>query len=518
MTHTIVRPSTVLRPLVITIALMATCSSAAWAQSQLPKLRLTRVASGFARPDALKVVPGDDSRFFVVEQGSAADPGRIRILRNGSIVATPFLTIDASTPGGFGASGNEQGLLGLAFHPQYATNHYFFVDYTDANGDTVVARYQTSAANPDVADPASRKPILRIDKDFRNHNGGNVMFGPDGYLYLGTGDGGSANDACNRAETLDPTQLVFGDQSNGTGLVNCDPDATFTGVGANPNSLVLEGKLLRIDIDHTTPAGTPGYCGWDTTTEIPYTVPADNLFSLPSVSNSCREIWSYGLRNPWRYSFDTANGNLWVGDVGQNMYEEIDAVPAGQGRRYFGWDSCEGLEPHEPQGSDTCPANLTVPAGVQVVVPQTEYLHVLESTYEPVANQAPSTRCSIAGGYVYRGPIAELQGVYLYGDYCSGEIFCAATSGAAFVGAPAQCPSTTGLLEMPNNGTAATGLTSFGTDNAGNVYVIDRGGDIFLIDTPVAVPTLTTKTRALLLALLAVLGTVAIGLRRRATA
>ncbi len=518
MRRTIRHYRTVVRHVATAVALFAGACSFTWAQSQLPPLRLTRIATGFARPDALKVVPGDDSRFFVVEQGSATTPGRIRILRNGSVASTPFLTIDASTPGGFGASGNEQGLLGLAFHPQYASNRYFFVDYTDANGDTVVARYQTSATDPDVADPSSRKPILRIDKDFRNHNGGNVVFGPDGYLYLGTGDGGSANDACNRAETLNPTQLVFGDQSNGTSTVNCDPDANFTGLGANPNSLVLEGKLLRIDVDRTTPAGTPGYCGWDGSTEIPYAAPADNLFSLPSVPNSCREIWDYGLRNPWRYSFDSATGNLWVGDVGQNMYEEISAVPAGQGRRYFGWDSCEGLEPHETQGGDTCPSNLTVPAGVQVVAPQTEYLHVVESAYEPVPNQVPATRCSIAGGYVYRGPIAELRGVYLYGDYCSGEIFCAPTSGAAFVGAPAQCPSTTGLLEIPNNGTAATGLTSFGTDNAGNIYVLDRSGDIFLIDTPIAIPAFGGRGREALWVALAMLGMIAAWRRRTRTA
>jgi len=253
------------------------------------------VVAGLASPLYLTAPPGDP-RLFVVEQ-----PGRVRIVANGSLLATPFLDITDSV-----LAGGERGLLSIAFHPQYATNGYFFVDYTDLAGDTRVKRYRVSA-DANEADKGSGKLILFVDQPYSNHNGGLVLFGTDGKLYIGLGDGGSGG----------------------------DPH------GNGQSRAVLLGKLLRIDVD----AGDP------------YAIPADNPFV--GVSGMRGEIWAYGLRNPWRFAFDRDAGTLYVADVGQNQREEVNALPAATGGVNYGWNVMEGDQCY---GASTCnTSGLTVP-------------------------------------------------------------------------------------------------------------------------------------------------------------
>lgn len=340
----------------------------------------TLVAQGFNQP-LLVTNAGDGSgRLFVIGQ-----PGLIYVLENGQTLATPFLDIRSKV----GSQGNEQGLLGLAFHPDYAQNGSFYVDYTDRTGDTVVARYQVSA-DPNVADAESEQVLLQVHQPYANHNGGNLVFGPDGTLYIGFGDGGSAGDPNGNGQSLN-TYL---------------------------------GKLLRIDVD-----------GGD-----PYGIPADNPFA----GSDHGEIWAYGLRNPWRFAFDALTGDLYIGDVGQNQWEEVDYLPAGSpGGANFGWNLVEGNHDYAGQA----------PTGANYVGPVAEYDH--------------SGRCSITGGVVYRGAaLPAWQGVYLYGDFCSGEIY--------------------GLLNQGNGAwqnerlyDTSFQITSFGVDEQGEVYVVDRTGGIY---------------------------------------
>ena len=251
-------------------------------------LELQLVASGLSSPLYL-TTPAGDPRLFIVEQ-----EGRIRIVKNGQLPATPFLDITGSV-----GAGGERGLLSVAFHPSYATNGYFYVDYTDNNGDTRIERY-TVGPNPDIADVASAKLILFIAQPYSNHNGGLVTFGPDGMLYIGMGDGGSGGDPQNRAQ--------------------------------NPDSLL--GKLLRIDVDHGDP----------------YAIPAGNPFAT---SGGAPEIWALGLRNPWRFAFDRAAGLLYTADVGQDLWEEVSVAPAGQGGLNYGWRMMEGTHCYNPNPCST---------------------------------------------------------------------------------------------------------------------------------------------------------------------
>ena len=264
----------------------------------VPALGLQEVASGLQRPVHLASAPGDP-RLFIVEQ-----PGRIRIVQNGALVEEPFLDITAKVED----VANEQGLLSVAFHPDYASNGYLYVNYTDLEGDTRVERYTVSGADANRADPASAKLIIGYDQPFQNHNGGHVLFGPDGMLYIPTGDGGSGGDP--------------------------------QGHGQNRNSLL--GKILRIDVD-----------GGD-----PYAVPADNPFV--GQAGTRPEIWALGLRNPWRIAFDAEDDLLYVADVGQNRWEEISVVSADQGGVNFGWNRLEGSHCF-PADSTCSPAGLELP-------------------------------------------------------------------------------------------------------------------------------------------------------------
>ncbi|HEU5261791.1 MAG TPA: PQQ-dependent sugar dehydrogenase [Gemmatimonadales bacterium] len=347
-------------------------------------LELQLVASGLSDPLHL-TAPAGDARLFIVEQ-----EGRIRIVRNGLLLATPFLDLTALV-----GAGGERGLLGLAFHPNYAANGYFYVNYTENNGDTRIERY-TVSADPDVADVNSAKLILFVPQPYANHNGGLVLFGPDGKLYIGMGDGGSGGDPENRAQNADS----------------------------------LLGKLLRIDVD----AGDP------------YAVPPDNPYATGG-GGGRGEIWAIGLRNPWRFAFDRGAGLLYIADVGQNAWEEVNVAPARQGGLNYGWRMMEGAHCYNPNPCST--------AGL--VLPALEYGH--------------GSGCSITGGFVYRGSRwPSLVGHYFYSDYCAGWI----RSFTYASGAVAQRTSWNLNVSLGN-------VLSLGEDAAGELYVLTGGGRVYRI-------------------------------------
>lgn len=327
---------------------------------------------------------GDGSgRLFLVQR-----QGYVYELRNGEIDPTPFLDIHTLVETDF----NEQGLLSIAFSPDFAQSRELYVNYTSKSGrgDTIVARYRVG--DDGRADPASAQTILQIDQPAANHNGGLLLFGPDGYLYIGTGDGGAAGDPWNNAERLD----------------------------------TLLGKLLRIDV-----------VGQET-----YAIPRGNPFDPADGQKA--EIWAYGLRNPWRFSFDRLTGDLYIADVGQNTWEEVNFTPAGsRGGLHYGWDTMEGAHCFEPpEGCDTSGK----------VLPVAEYDHGLG--------------CSITGGYVYRGTrYPSLYGTYFFGDYCSGRIW-----------GLRQHEGQWQLAELLDTNVL---ISSFAEDEEGELYVLDLRSDVY---------------------------------------
>jgi glucose/arabinose dehydrogenase len=339
------------------------------------------VGGDFQRP--LAVTHAGDARLFVVEQA-----GLIWILEDGERQEEPFLDLREQV----NDRSNEQGLLGLAFHPEYSDNGFFFINYTGAQGETRISRFSRSA-DPNLADPASERILLTIDQPYGNHNGGVLVFGPDGYLYIGTGDGGSGGDPLGNGQRLD----------------------------------TLLGKILRIDVD----------------TNETYTIPSDNPFTQGGGSP---EIWAYGLRNPWRMAFDPATGDLFLGDVGQNQWEEINLIRStSSGGENFGWNLREGAHPYA--GGD---------------VP----------TIDPIADYDHSLGCSVTGGEVVRDPrLPAWAGVYLYADYCSGRVWGLLEAGEGWV---SQLLYETNLT-----------ISSFGVDAEGRIYLTDHGGDIYRLE-PVA--------------------------------
>ncbi len=346
-------------------------------------IQLVEVASGFDQPVYL-TAPPNDGRLFIVELA-----GRIRIVENGQLVGTPFLDIT-----GIVRSGGERGLLSMAFAPDYASSGHFYVSYTDNAGNTRIARYAVSA-DPNVADAGSAKTILSVGQPFSNHNGGLVMFGPDGMLYVGLGDGGSGGDPQNHG------------QNRGT----------------------LLGALLRIDVE----AGDP------------YGIPADNPFV--SDPNARDEIWAFGLRNPWRFSFDFTDDVLYVADVGQNAFEEVSAVSASTPGLNYGWRLMEGNHCFNPSNCD--PGGLTLPV--------VEYGHGPE--------------CSVTGGFVYRGQeIPAIQGHYFYSDFCAGWL-----RSFKLVNGVATEQQEWDVGSVGN-------VTSFGEDAAGELYVVVSSGRVFRIE------------------------------------
>lgn len=362
---------------------LAPILSPAWAaDAGFPAgITLTPVVKGLRQPTAIVSAKDGSKRLFVLEQ-----KGKIRIVKNGKLLPAPFLDI-----GSLVKSGGEQGLLGLAFSPDFATTKTFFVDYTNRTGigNTVVASFK-AGKDVDTADPSSRREMLTIKQPYANHNGGQLAFGPDRLLYIGTGDGGSGGDPHGNGQRLD----------------------------------TLLGKILRIDVASGT---------------APYRLPKNPFGS---------EVWAYGLRNPWRFSFDRGTGDLYIADVGQDEVEEIDFQPAGSGAgANYGWNIMEG---------DRCfrkpkckKSGLTMPIAA--------YRH-------------GKGDCSVTGGYVYRGRIKELQGIYFYGDFCSGRIW-----GLRRVGTKWE---TKLLADTPY------AISTFGEDEEGELYLADYGsGTIYRVDT-----------------------------------
>jgi glucose/arabinose dehydrogenase len=347
-------------------------------------VKLVPVVQGLARPVYATSAGDGSGRLFVVEQG-----GKVWIVRDGQKSTAPFLDISALVSASAKGGGySEQGLLGIAFDPKFSENGRFFVNYTDVNGNTMIARYTVSADNPDAADPNSAATFLTQDQPFPNHNGGDLQFGPDGYLYIGLGDGGSGGDPQGNGQNL------------GTWL----------------------GKMLRIDVS----SGDS------------YTVPDDNPFV--GTSGAKPEIWAYGFRNPWRFSFDKTTGDLYIGDVGQNQWEEIDFQPAGdKGGENYGWNIYEGSHPYSG-----------APAPADMVLPIAEYPH----------NQG----IAVTGGYVYRGSaIPDLAGVYLYSDYGTGTVW------SLYRDANGQWQNAVFMR-------ANAAVSSFAQDDDGEMYLVDYGG------------------------------------------
>jgi glucose/arabinose dehydrogenase len=344
-------------------------------------VRLVEVASGLQSPVYL-TAPAGDARLFIVEQ-----PGRIRIVENGTLRPTPFLDITDRV----GCCG-ERGLLSVAFHPGYSANGAFFVNYTDKQGDTRVERYRVSA-DRNRADPATAELVISIAQPYANHNGGLVMFGPDGRLYVGMGDGGSGGDP--------------------------------QGNGQNPATLL--GAILRLDVDGARP----------------YAVPADNPFV--GQAGKRPEIWATGVRNPWRFAFDRDAGLLYVADVGQNQWEEVNVAPAGQGGLNYGWNVMEGTHCYSPS-SGCAQGGLTVPV--------LEYGH--------------AQGCSITGGFVYRGAaLPGLRGHYFYADYCEGWI-----RSFRYAGGQATEQRTWEVGSIGN-------VLSFGEDANRELYVLSAAGTVY---------------------------------------
>lgn len=347
--------------------------------------QLVEVARGFSRPLYVTHAGDGSDRLFVVEQS-----GAIKIIDDGAVLNTPFLDVsglisETATGGGY----TEQGLLGLAFAPDYAATGVFYVNYTDRNGNSVIARYRVSEGDPNVADPTSAEQLLYLQQPYRNHNGGHMAFGPDGYLYVVFGDGGSGG----------------------------DPE----GNGQNLGTLL--GTILRLDVNTATG----------------YAVPADN----PFVGNDAArpEIWAWGLRNAWRFSFDRATGDLYIADVGQNQWEEIHFQPASStGGENYGWNAYEASY-----------AYSGVEAASEVVWPVLEYDH-------------SHGWCSVTGGYVYRGTLVPgLQGYYFYGDYCTGTVWAA-------------LPNPGGEWRAVISLETGRQISSFGEDEAGELYLVDYSG------------------------------------------
>jgi len=358
------------------------------AYAEWPAISFSAIASGFDRPVRI-VNAGDGSgRLFVVEQS-----GTIRIVKNGSVLPVPFLDISGRL-----MSGGEQGLLGLAFPPGYASKGHFYVNYTRiADGATVVARYRVTA-DADIADPASQEVLLVVEQPFPNHNGGNIAFSPaDGFLYIGMGDGGSANDPNNFAQNLAPL----------------------------PGNKRLLGKMLRIDVESGA---------------APYAIPIDN----PPMGGSQSEIWAWGLRNPWGFSFDRATADLYIGDVGQNAWEEINFQRASSsGGRNYGWRILEANDCSTPFVGCVPPKNYS----------------------PPVFAYSHARGCSVTGGHVYRAAeFPNLNGVYFFGDFCTGNIWGLRKTDAGW--------------EKHFLADTSFSVSAFGEDEEGNIFVASYGNGI----------------------------------------
>ncbi len=377
-------------------------------------LTTERVATGLDDPVFVTHAPRDHDRLFIVEQ-----PGFVRILDISVdppvLLPTPFLDIDDRVDDAF----SEQGLLGLAFHPDFASNRQLFVAYTDVFDVLRVSRFTVPLGSPDVANPDSEQIILSALQPQPNHNGGWIAFGPnDDYLYIAIGDGGGGGD---------------------------DDVGHTPGLGNGQDTTKPLGKILRIDVDGTNgPGGT-------------YGIPPTNPFASTAGRD---EVWSYGLRNPWRNSFDPSNGDLYIADVGQNQWEEINHQPGtSTGGENWGWRCREGANDFNTTFTPAC-------AGATLLDPIHEYQH-----------GAPDFHCAVTGGEVYRGcAVPDLKGTYFFADWCSADIWSFVVSG----GAKTQFTPRTSEL-APGGGQTLNQISSFGRDAFGEIYITDRGGQVYKI-------------------------------------
>ena len=350
------------------------------------QLTVVKVTGGLSSPLGVTHAGDGSGRLFVVERG-----GRVRVVKSGSVTGT-FLNISSRI-----AAGGERGLLGLAFHPNFETNRLLYVYYTRTDGDIIVSKLTANSTKTAVS-LTTEVPLLRIEHSARsNHNGGGLAFGPDNYLYIAVGDGGGSNDPDNNGQDRN----------------------------------VLLGKILRIDVNHSGPSSHPNYA-----------IPDDNPFVGKTGAD---QIWAWGMRNPWRIAFDRANGNLFIADVGQDRYEEINrqlSTFAGGGN--YGWDVMEGK--HCRVSGCTPPAND--------ILPVAEYTH--------------SLGCSITGGYVYRGTHRDLQGLYVFGDFCSGRIWTMGNGGST----------------ITVRKDTSLNISSFGESESGELYVTDLNGSLYRVIAP----------------------------------
>ena len=376
-----------------TAAIGAAASGASIAASPTDAhIKLTLRASGLSNPVFVTTAHDGSGRLFIVEK-----TGRIKIYSNGHVLATPFLNLSGKV-----STGSEQGLLGLAFHPNFKTNRKLYVNYTRADGDTIVQEYRASTSNRNVVATSTARLILHVVQPYANHNGGMIAFGPDGYLYIGMGDGGGAGDPGGRAQS----------------------------------TRSLLGKMLRIDVNGSSALGN-------------YRIPPGNPFVGRAGYD---EIWQLGLRNPWRWSFDPPTGELWIGDVGQDSWEEVDhalrnASGAGKGVNW-GWNVLEGRACYPPSTSSCSKTGKSMPVAV--------YGH-------------SGSRCAVTGGYVYRGSaIPVLRGGYVFADYCSGEIWVIAAN-AVGPATPTRLQDTSLLI------------SSFGLDGNNELMLTDLQGRLYSI-------------------------------------
>jgi len=369
-----------------TAAEAATQTTAPTTASTAPvAIGLEKLPGAYSRPTFVTNAGDGANRLFVLEK-----PGRVRVLREGSLVTQPFLDITSLVR----STGNEQGLLGLAFHPDFESNGRFFVAYTALDSKNTVAEYRVSTSGSDSADASSAKILLAVADQYANHNGGMLAFGPDGYLYISMGDGGSGGDP--------------------------------HGNGQNRDSLL--GKLLRIDVNSGNPYG----------------IPSSNPFA--NDANARKEVWAYGLRNAWRFTFDRETGDVWIADVGQNKFEELDFQPAGsKGGENYGWNIMEGNACYKPASGCNQEG---------LVKPFFEYGH--------------GEGCSVTGGYVYRGAaIGALVGRYIFTDYCTPTLWLTTRSAG-------------GEFTTIESGELPGGVSAFGEDESGELYItVDGEGAVY---------------------------------------
>jgi glucose/arabinose dehydrogenase len=440
------------------------CSSVQAGGGDTP-LTTVRIATGLRRPVGVAAPVGDTERFFVIEK-----QGIIRVIENGVLLPDDFLNIDAIVNGG-NSNNDERGLLGLAFHPNYSENGYFYINFINSQNDTTIARYTVESDDPNTADAGSRLILMTIDQPEGNHNGGWMDFGPnDGYLYIAMGDGGGANDSHpfpgngqNLNNCLGAMLRIDVDDCpadlNNDGTVDATDLAILLGAwGPNPGhpaDLNNSGEIEAADLAELL--GAWGDCP-------PYGIPEGNPFA-DGPGGACDEIWAYGLRNPWRNSFDPENGDLYIADVGQGSWEEVNRQPGSGiiGGENYGWRCMEG---NACTGLSGCTCNSPT---------LTDPIHVYSHGGSPF-------RCSITGGEMYRGSaIPDLQGTYFFADYCSEQIW---SFRVTVLGGITDFQDRTSELDPP--GASIDFISSFGRDGMGEVYICDQGsssanGEIFKI-------------------------------------